>query len=166
MLVDQALQADLHVLLHSSCMADEITIQELSQRRQGRCQTHRMAVVGRADRERVLAEVIGEVVAHADASERDRGSVDALGERDNVRHDRRRMAEAEQLAATTEASHDLVAHHQDAVLVADLANGLEIAAWRLQHAIGAGDALHEDGGNVLGTFVGNLTIERWAMTRS
>ncbi len=85
------------------------------------------------------------MVAHADAAERQVRAVDALGKGDNVGDDRRGVAKAKELARAAKARHDLVAHEQDAVLVAQRAQALEVAFGRRQHAVGARHRLDKDG---------------------
>ena len=76
-------------------------------------------------------------------AERDVARVDALGEADEVGDDvpagRRRTTRR-----TAEAGHDLVADHDDAVPVAELAHPGEVAVGRDEDAVGAHHRLEDD----------------------
>jgi hypothetical protein len=55
------------------------------------------------------------------------------------------VLEGEELARAAPAAHDLVADQQDAVLVEQRAQPLEVALRRRQDAVGAGDRLDDHG---------------------
>ena len=57
------------------------------------------------------------------------------------------LLRGERRAGAAEAGDDLVEYQQDAVPVADLAQALQIALRRNQHAGRAGDRLDDDGGD-------------------
>ena len=76
---------------------------------------------------------------------------DALGEGDHVGHDAVALG-GEGIAQAAEAGDHLVEDQQDAVLVADRAQPLEIALGRRQHAGRGGERLDDhrgDGGGVV-----------------
>ena len=62
------------------------------------------------------------------------------------------MVHGKPFAGATEARHDLVAHHQDAVLRAQPADALQVAVGRDEHAVGAAHGLQKERGNRLRTF--------------
>ena len=93
---------------------------------------------------RTLHERVVDGVAHDAAAHRHRTRGDALGER----HDVRRHAIAlgrERRAETAEAGDDFVEDQQDAVLVADRAQALQVALRRRQHAGRPRHRLDDDG---------------------
>jgi hypothetical protein len=50
----------------------------------------------------------------------------------------------EPLSGSAEARHHLIAHHENAVLRAELANALEVASGRDEHAVGSADRLEKE----------------------
>ncbi len=82
---------------------------------------------------RPLHERVVDVLAHDDAAHRHRAGSDALGEGDHVGDDAVALG-GEGEAEAAEAGDDFVEDQQDAVLVADRAQLLQIALRRRQHA--------------------------------
>ena len=78
--------------------------------------------------------------------------VDALRHREDVRHDLPVLA-GEPLAGAAEAGHHLVEDQHDAVPVAHLADRLQVAVGRRDHAVRTRDRLHDHGRHVLGPLV-------------
>ncbi len=94
--------------------------------------------------ERLVDLAAGDHRAHGD------GTVgDLLGDAHQVRSHAEAVS-AEHRAGTTEAGDHLVEHQQDAVLVADFAQALEVALRRHQHTGGTGHGLDEHRSNVRG----------------
>ena len=91
-------------------------------------------------------EGIVEALAHQHAAHGHGAGIHALGEGDHVRDDAVALG-GEGGAEAAEAGDDLVEDEQDAVLVADLAQALEIALRRRQNAGGAGHGLDDHGGD-------------------
>ena len=124
---------------------------------------HRIAGIGVAVGE--LDEVLGAVhegvvdlLLHEDRAHRDGAVGDALGGQHDIRHDAE-MIDGEGRAEAAEAGDDLVEDEQDAVLVADRAQLLEIALGRHQHAGGAGDRLDDDRGDGRGVVQGDEALK-------
>ena len=65
----------------------------------------------------------------------------------------------EPLARAPEAAHDLIADQQDAVLGAELTQPLQVAVGRDNDAVGAGDGLDDDGGEVLRSLEGDDILD-------
>ena len=65
----------------------------------------------------------------------------------------------EPLTGAAEADHDLVADHQDAVLVAQCAHAGQVAGRRHEHAVGAGDGLEHDRGDRVRALELDLLLE-------
>ena len=95
---------------------------------------------------RPLHEGVVDMLAHQHAAHRDRARRHALGEGDHVRHDPITLRR-EGVAEAPEAGDDLVEDQQDAMLVADLAQALQIALRGRQHAGRARHGLHDHGGD-------------------
>ena len=91
-------------------------------------------------------ELVVDALAHQAAAHRHGARGDALGEGQDIRRDTEALR-GEGMAQAPEAGDDLVENQQDAVLVADLAEPLEIALGRRQHAGRTGHRLDDDGGN-------------------
>ena len=85
-------------------------------------------------------------LAHDHAAHRHRARGDALGEGDHVGHDAVALGR-EGVAEPAEAGDDLVEDQQDAVLVADRAQPLQVALGRGQHAGRARHRLDDHGGD-------------------
>ena len=88
-------------------------------------------------------------VAHQHAAHRRRAVGDALCEGDHVRQHAVALG-GERVAETAEAGDDFVEDQQDAVLLGDLAQPLEIALRRRQHAGRSGHRLDDHGGDGVG----------------
>ncbi len=93
-----------------------------------------------------VVEGRGDGVGDQHATERHVAGVHALGEGDQVRGDRP-VVDGEPLPAAAEPAHHLVGDQQDAVLVADLPDALEVARRRHQDAVGADHRLEDDRGD-------------------
>ena len=124
---------------------------------------HRIAGIGVAVGE--LDEMLGAVhegvvdlLLHEDRAHRDGAVGDALGGEHDIRRDAE-IVDGEGRAEAAEAGDDLVEDQQDAVLVADLAQLLEIALGRDQHAGGAGDRLDDDRGDGRGVVQGDQALQ-------
>mmetsp|Transcript_38623 Transcript_38623/g.83663 ORF Transcript_38623/g.83663 Transcript_38623/m.83663 type:complete len:225 (+) Transcript_38623:54-728(+) len=128
-----------HDGLHGGDMLDHTVLKEDLESRVGRGKGDRMAVVGRAVAHRVGTEVLREMISDTDAPQRDVRAINTLGEGDDVGDDGGSVAEAKELSGATEAGHDLVADHEDAVLVAHGASSLEVPFRRRQHSVGPRD---------------------------
>ena len=96
-----------------------------------------------------LGERVGDRPADDHAAERDVARVDALGEADQVRR-HAPAVDGEPLAAAAEPGHHLVGDHHDAVVVAQLADALQVAVRRDEDAVRADDGLEHDGGDRCG----------------
>ena len=69
------------------------------------------------------------------------------------------MVDREPAAGPPEARHDLVADHEDAVAVADLADALEVPVGRDEDAVRADDGLEEDRGDGVRALVADDVLE-------
>src|SRR3954466_8949628 len=98
---------------------------------------------------RPLEERLDDAVGRDDRAHRRVGAREALGRRDDVGLVAVLLG-AEVVAEAAERADDLVGDHQDVVLVADLANALEVALGRREAAAGVLDRLHDHGGDRLG----------------
>ncbi len=96
---------------------------------------------------RSLHQAVEHGLAHEHAAHRHGRVGDALGDGHQV-GDHAELLGGEAGAEAAEAGDDLVEDQQDAVLVADLAQPLEIALGRRQVAGRAGAGLDDDGGDV------------------
>ena len=97
--------------------------------------------------------------AHAHGAHRNRRVGDSLGHRHHVRHDAELLG-GERRAESAEARDDFVEDEQNAVAVADLAQPLEIALGRNEHARRSGNRLDDDRGDGLGAVLGDHVLER------
>jgi uncharacterized protein YyaL (SSP411 family) len=103
-----------------------------------------MAAVGQAAGVRPLPERLRDAAADDDATQWHIPGVDPLGEADEIgRH--APVVDREPLAAACEPGHDLVAHHHDAVPVAEVPDAGEVAVGRNEDAVRAHDRLEDDG---------------------
>ena len=102
-----------------------------------------MAHVGEASRVDALFECVGNLLADDDATKRHVARVDTLCETDEVGRDVP-LVDREPLTATAEAGHHFVAHHDDAVLGAQITHTLQVALGRHQNAIRADDGFEPD----------------------
>src|SRR3954449_6897021 len=98
---------------------------------------------------RALEERLDDRVGRDDRAHRRVRAREALGRRDDVRLVAVLLG-AEVVAEAAERADDLVGDHQDVVLVADLADALEVALGRREAAAGVLDRLHDHGGDRLG----------------
>ena len=108
----------------------------------------RVAGVGEPAGVGTVVEGGGDLRGDDDAAERHVAGVDPLREGDEVGDDAPPV-DGEPLAAPAEAGHDLVGDHDDAVLVADLADPGEVAVRGRDHPVGADDGLQDDRSDVL-----------------
>ena len=95
---------------------------------------------------RAAHEGVVDALAHDHAAHRHRGRRDALGEGDHVRRHAVALGR-EGVTEPPEAGDDLVEDQENAVLVADGAQPLQIALGRGEHAGRAGHRLDDDGGD-------------------
>jgi len=116
-----------------------------------RCTGERVTAVGESPWVHAVLEGVRNLLADDDATEWDITRVDALGEADEVGGDVP-LVDGEPFTAATEAGHDLVAHHDDAVAVADLAHALQVAVRWNEDAVRADDGLHADHRHRVRTF--------------
>src|SRR5438094_1578245 len=123
----------------------------LDRRDAGRAR-ERMPAVRRADPEHAVVELAGDPLADDRAAERDVAGGDALRKRHDVRYDAF-VVRAEPLSGPAEPGHDLIEHQEDPVLVAELAQPLQVAVGWHENAGRAGYRLDEDRSDVLGTLV-------------
>ena len=98
---------------------------------------------------RPVHQAVEHVLANEHATHRHRGVGDALGHRHQVGNDAELLG-GEARTQAAEAGDDLVEDQQDAMLVADLAQPLEVALGRRQVAGRAGAGLDDNGGDVGG----------------
>ena len=112
---------------------------------------HGMAVVGQPAVENFVLEMLRDVMAHADRAQRQVAGSESLGHADQVGNDFP-VIDGEPFARAAEAGHDFVGDHQDAVLVAELANALQVAIGRNQNAVGADHGLENEGGDGVRAF--------------
>ena len=103
--------------------------------------------------DRGLRRGAGDGLVNAVAARHRAHGHDAVGQRlghgDHVGHDAEGIG-GELLAGPPEAADHLVEDQQDAVAVADLAQALQVALGRHQHADRAGDRLDDAGGDGIG----------------
>ena len=111
-----------------------------------------MAAGRQPARELVLVQPRAQPLAHHHGSERYGAAADPLGQRHDVGHDVPVLA-AEPPSGAPEPGHHLVEDEQDAVPVADLTDGGEVARRRDEHAVGAGHRLQDHRGDGLGPLV-------------
>ena len=133
-------------LAHAPRVADHVVLLVCLQRAERRSAAKGMRVVGEPPIEGVLVEVRGDVRPHAHRPERHIRRGKALGQRDQVRDDPP-VIHREPAPGAAEPRHDLVAHHQDPVAVAQRPHALEVSVGRDQDAVGAGDGLEQEGGD-------------------
>ncbi len=111
-----------------------------------------MARVGETAGEEAVAQLICDRLRDDHRAERHVPRVDPLGDREDVRDDVPVVA-GEPLAGAPEAGHHLVADQQDPVLVAGLADRLEVAVGRDDDPVRADDRLEDHRGDRLWSLV-------------
>ena len=62
------------------------------------------------------------------------------------------MVDSEPFTATTETGHYFIAHHHDAVAIAQFANTLQVSGWRNKNSVRANNRFKTDHGNRVWTF--------------
>ena len=137
-------ELDAEHLAGRGCLLDDALLLEGLDRGDAGRARERMAAVRQAAREVPRARPLRDRLAHDHRAERDVARVDALGDRQDVRHDVP-VVDREPLAGAAEAGHHLVADQQDPVPVARLADRLQVAVGRDDHAVRAGDRLEDHG---------------------
>src|ERR1700692_2263880 len=95
-----------------------------------------MAVVSEPSVENFVLKMLRDVVTHADRAERKIAGSQSLGHGDHVGNNVP-VIDGEPFASAPETGHHFVGNHQDAVLVAELAQAGEIAIGRNQNAVRA-----------------------------
>src|SRR5919205_1840874 len=126
---------------------DVLFLEGLDGRDDGGC-GEGVAGVGEAAGEDPLVEGGCDVAGDDHAADGYVAGVHAFGEGDEVRGHIERV-KGEPVAGTSEAGHDLVQDHHDAVLVAQCADAFEIAGGGYQDAGRAGDGFQQHGRNRL-----------------
>ncbi|MNT12516.1 hypothetical protein D3C72_1474460 [compost metagenome] len=134
------------------------------QRRQACRAGHRMPGIGVSVREldgafRALHEGIVDVLLHQRRAHRDGAVRQALGAGDDVRLDAEVRRGKRAIDAAEGADH-FIEYQQDAVRVADLAQLLQVALGRNDHAGGSGHRLHDDGGDRRRVMQGDDALQR------
>ncbi len=140
------------------------------ERGQGGRARHRMARVGVAMGQFdgvvwALHEGVVDVLAHQRGAHRDGAVGQALGAGDEVRRDAE-MGRGEGAVDAAEGADDFVEDQQDAVPVADLAQLLQVAARRHQHAGGTRHRFDDDGGDGRGVMQRDDAFERIGQVRA
>ena len=97
----------------------------------------------------VLLKDLGDLFRHQRRADREIGRGDALGHRHQVGL-HAPVARSAPVSGASEAADHLVRDHQDAVAGADLAHQFHEAGIGHQHAAGAQDRLHDEGGDGVG----------------
>mmetsp|Transcript_6064 Transcript_6064/g.24216 ORF Transcript_6064/g.24216 Transcript_6064/m.24216 type:complete len:373 (+) Transcript_6064:1199-2317(+) len=150
-LVAQRVQGRGELVLHAGGAGQQVAVGVGVQRGQAGGAGQRVGRVGVAVKE--LDQVLGpghegvvDLLLREDRAHRHAAVGDALGHGHQVGRDAEGLR-AERVAGAAEAGDDLIEDQQDAVLVADLAQPLQIALRRNQHAGGAGHRLDDDGGD-------------------
>ena len=105
-----------------------------------------MPAVGQAACQKVVLEVVGDLLVHDDRAQRHVPARQALGAGHDVGHDAVVLG-SEPLAGAPEAAHHLVGDHQDAVLVEQRPQAGVVAVGRNQQAVAAGDAFEQHRGD-------------------
>ena len=108
---------------------------------------------------RTVHQPVEHVLAHEHAAHRHGRVGNALGHRHQI-GDHAEFLGSKAGAEAAEAGDDLVEDQQDAVLVADLAQALQIALGRGQEAGGASAGLDDDGGDVRGVVQADDAFQR------
>ena len=151
-LLGEPLHVAVHHITHARAALDEALVDDHVDRRERAREAHRVRVVGEPAGEDVLAEVIGDLVVDRHHAERQVARGEALRHRADVGHDVA-VLEREELAGARPAAHDLVAHQEDAVLLEQRLEALEVALRRRKDAVRASDRLDEHRGDVLRALV-------------
>lgn len=108
------------------------------------CAGKRVSAVGKSALENVFVEIFRNLLADCNADKLNITAGNAFREAYDIRL-YAEILEREHLAGAPEASHNLVADHHDAVVVADLAHSCEVALRGNDNAVGTGDGFHDDG---------------------
>src|SRR5262245_40551726 len=121
---------------------DALLLERLDRGDRGRAR-ERMAGVGEAAGEVLVARPVRDRLADDHRAEWDVARVDPLRDAEDVGDDVP-VLDAEPLARPAEAGHHLVGDQEDSVLVAHLADRLEVAVGRDDDAVRPGDGLEDD----------------------
>ncbi len=62
------------------------------------------------------------------------------------------LVDGKPLAAAAEASHNFIAHHDDAIAIANFTHALEVSVWWNQNAVCADNRFEADHGNCVRAF--------------
>mmetsp|Transcript_23558 Transcript_23558/g.35348 ORF Transcript_23558/g.35348 Transcript_23558/m.35348 type:complete len:231 (+) Transcript_23558:259-951(+) len=120
---------------------------------------YRVSLVGTAITQGLVGKEVDNLLRRSRHTERNTGTGDTLGSRDDVRNDTLIMLKAKQLARTSKAHHNLVTNHHNVVLGTHSADSLHVTWRHDQDSTGSDDALHEDASNGIRSFVQNLFLE-------
>ena len=151
-LLREPLHVAVHDIAHARAALDEAFVDDHVDRGQRARKAHRVRVVGEPAGEDVLAEVVRDPIAERHHAEREVARRQALRHRADVGHDVA-VLEREELARARPAAHDFVAHEEDAVLLEQRLEALEVALRRRKDAVRARDRLDEHRGDVLRALV-------------
>eukprot|EP00906_Rhabdomonas_costata_P014850 RCo021303 len=101
--------------------------------------------------EHLVVEVLRDFLAEQHATQRKVRGGQPLGTGDDIWDDAP-VVHREPLARSPQPGHDLVADHNDAILITEFPNALQVSIWGNDDPIGARDGLQEHTGNVLRSF--------------
>ena len=141
---DQRLPSGLH--LGGGRARDQIVLFVHVERGEGRRAGEGVAVVGETAEEHALVEVVGNRPPHPDGAELHVRARQALRHRHDVGHDVP-VVDGEPAAGAPEPRHHLVGDHDDAVLVAEIADAAQVAVGQHEDAVGAGHGLEDEAGD-------------------
>ena len=122
----------------------------------GTCQ--RVTRVGKTSGEDALIEGVSELVVDNHTTNGDVTRVHALGEGDEVRNHIERV-EGKPFTCATEPSHDLIQDENNAVLICQGTNTLEVSRWGSEDACSAGNGFNQEGRNTCRAFCLNGALE-------
>src|SRR5207245_6281371 len=131
---------------HPPGVADDVVLSVRLDGAQGGGAGQGVTVGGQPAVKDVLLEVIRDFGAYPDRSKRDVAAGQPLRHGDDVGDDLP-MVDGKPLAGSTKPGHDLVADHQNAVAVAQLAHALQVSIRWGQDPIRPGDRLQDAAGD-------------------
>ncbi len=140
-----------HHPTHALRVADNVVFLHHAQNCDCGGEAHGVRAVRQAAVENSVFVVVGDLVADGNRTQRHVGRGEALRHRDEIGHDLP-VIHREPLARAPQPGHDFVADEQDAVLVADLAQALQVAIGRDDDAVRAGDRFEEEGSHGVRAF--------------
>mmetsp|Transcript_106063 Transcript_106063/g.253156 ORF Transcript_106063/g.253156 Transcript_106063/m.253156 type:complete len:248 (-) Transcript_106063:442-1185(-) len=118
-----------------------------------------MRLEGGAPARRLVPEEVLQRLTHPDHGQRLPRPCESFGAGDDVRDDAFKVLEGKEFAGAPEASHHLIANHQDVVLVAQRADTFHEAHSRDEHPRTARHAFQHDGSDGGRTFRHDLLFE-------